>query len=199
MKSDRRYSIGIDLGTTHCALSYQRLDATGGRGAQQAVLPIPQLTSPGTVESLMLLPSFLYLAAENEFPAGSLALPWSKSAPVVGELARSHGAKVPSRLVASAKSWLCHPTVDRRSEILPWQAPPDVQRISPVDAGAKLLGHLAAAFKAGLEVPLDPQEVIVTVPASFDAAARDLTLEAATRAGLQKVTLLEEPQAALYA
>jgi len=163
------------------------------------VLPIPQLTSPGTVESRQLLPSFLYLAAENEFPAGSLALPWNKSPPLVGELARSHGARVPTRLVASAKSWLCHPTVDRRSEILPWQAPPDVQRLSPVDAAAKVLGHLAAAFKASLEVPLDQQEVIVTVPASFDAAARDLTLEAATRAGLPKVTLLEEPQAALYA
>src|SRR5688572_23187286 len=97
-KNDRRYSIGIDLGTTHCALSYQRLDAEGGRGAQQAVLPIPQLTAPGTVESRQLLPSFLYLAADAEFPAGSLALPWAKAPPVVGELARSHGAKVPSRL-----------------------------------------------------------------------------------------------------
>jgi hypothetical protein len=197
--SERRYSIGIDLGTTHCALSYQRLDATGGRGAQQAVLPVAQLTAPGTVESRQLLPSFLYLSAENEFPAGSLALPWSKSAPVVGELARSHGAKVPTRLVASAKSWLCHPTVDRRAEILPWQAPPDVQRLSPVDAMGKYLSHLASAWKASLDVPLEQQEVIVTVPASFDAAARDLTIEAATRAGLPKVTLLEEPQAALYA
>ncbi len=199
MKNERRYSIGIDLGTTHCALSYQRLDAAAGRGAAQAVLPIPQLTAPGTVESKQLLPSFVYLPAENEFPPGSLALPWNKSPPVVGELARAHGAKVPTRLVASAKSWLGHPTVDRRAAILPWQAPPDVQRLSPVDAAAKVLGHLAAAFKAALEVSLENQEVIVTVPASFDAAARDLTLEAAARAGLPKVTLLEEPQAALYA
>ncbi len=199
MKDARRYSIGIDLGTTHSALSYQRLDAEVGRGAQQAVLPVPQLTAPGTLESKQLLPSFLYLPAENEFPPGSLALPWNNTPPLVGELARTHGVKVPTRLVASAKSWLCHPTVDRRAEILPWQAPPDVQRLSPVDAAAKVLSHLASAFKAALDLPLDQQEVIVTVPASFDAAARDLTLEAAVRAGLPKVTLLEEPLAALYA
>lgn len=197
--SDRRYAIGIDLGTTHCALSYQRLDAEKGRGAQQAVLPVPQLTSPGTVESKQLLPSFLYLPTDSEFPAGSLALPWNKSAPVAGELARTHGGKVPTRLVASAKSWLTHPTVDRRADILPWQAPPDVQRISPVDAAAKLLAHLGAAFAASLGLSLADQDVVVTVPASFDAAARDLTIEAAARAGLPKVTLLEEPQAALYA
>ena len=102
-----KYAIGIDLGTTHCALSYQPMDATAGRGANQAVLPVTQLTAPGTVESKQLLPSFLYLAAAAEFPAGSLGLPWNKSlALIVGELARSHGAKVPTRLVSSAKSWL---------------------------------------------------------------------------------------------
>ena len=197
-----KYAIGIDLGTTHSALSYQPMDASGGRGAQQAVLPVPQLTAPGTVESRQLLPSFLYLAAAAEFPAGSLGLPWNKSLGlIVGELARSHGAKVPSRLVSSAKSWLCHPTVDRRAAILPWGAPPDVQKVSPVEASAKYLEHLRNTWdrELGQGAPLADQEVVVTVPASFDAAARDLTLEAARQAGLPRVTLLEEPQAALYA
>ncbi len=196
------YAIGIDLGTTHCALSWTALDAKESRGASQAVLPVPQLTAPGTVEAKQLLPSFVYLAAPTEFPQGSLALPWSRdSSAVTGELARSHGAKVPTRLVSSAKSWLIHPGVDRRSAILPWQAPPDVTRISPVEASARLLEHLRRAWdhELGKKAKLADQDVVVTVPASFDAAARDLTLEAAAQAGLPRVTLLEEPQAAVYA
>ena len=196
-----RYAVGIDLGTTHSALSYQRLDAEHGRGAQQAVLPLPQLTAPGTVEERQLLPSFQYLPADAEFPKGALALPWKWDGPVVGELARSHGAKVPSRLVSSAKSWLCHPGVDRRSALLPFNAPPDVPRLSPVEASARTLEHLRAAWEKafGKDAPLASQQVVVTVPASFDAAAKDLTLEAARQAGLGEVTLLEEPQGALYA
>lgn len=195
----KRYAIGIDLGTTHSALSYLELDSKNGRGAGQAVLPVPQLTSPGTIESKQLLPSFLYLAAATEFPAGSLALPWNKSIGfVTGELARTHGAKVPTRLVSSAKSWLGHPTVDRRAPILPWGAPEDVSKVSPVEASARYLEHMRQAWEREL-APLAEQEVVVTVPASFDAAARDLTLEAAAKAGLSRVTLLEEPQAALYA
>ena len=100
--SEKRYSVGIDLGTTHTALSYQRLDVKEGRGAQQPVMPVPQLVAPGTVEDRLLLPSFLYLPAADEFPKGALTLPWKSDGPVVGELARSHGAKVPSRLVSSA-------------------------------------------------------------------------------------------------
>lgn len=196
-----KYAIGIDLGTTHSALSFQPMDAKAGRGAGQAVLPVPQLTAPGTVESKQLLPSFLYLAAAAEFPAGSLALPWNKNLGLVtGEFARTHGAKVPTRMVSSAKSWLCHPTVDRRAAILPWGAPPDVTKVSPVEASAKYLEHLRQAWDRELKgTPLADQGVVVTVPASFDAAARDLTLEAAKQAGLPRVTLLEEPQAALYA
>lgn len=197
-----KYAIGIDLGTTHGALSYQPMDAKSGRGPNQAVLPVPQLTAPGTVESKQLLPSFLYLAGPAEFPAGSLGLPWNKSLEhVVGELARSHGGKVPTRLVSSAKSWLIHPTVDRRTPILPWGAPADVKKVSPVEASAKYIEHLRHAWdrELGEGAPLAEQEVVVTVPASFDAAARDLTLEAARQAGLPRVTLLEEPQAALYA
>jgi molecular chaperone DnaK (HSP70) len=194
--------VGIDLGTTHSALSWLKADAEAGRGPGQAVLPIPQLTAPGTVEPKLLLPSFLYLAGAQEFPEGSLALPWkSVATQVVGEFARTHGAKVPTRLVSSAKSWLTHPTVDRRAAVLPWQAPDDVQKISPVDASARFLEHLRHAWdkEFGSKQKLAEQTVVLTVPASFDAAARDLTLEAAKKAGLPEVTLLEEPQAALYA
>jgi hypothetical protein len=201
------YAIGIDLGTTHCALSHYELSAGGARPWQESLLAVPQLTAPGTVEERVLLPSFLYLPSAEEFPDGSLALPWSKKpAAVVGEFARSHGVKVPNRLVASAKSWLSHAGVDRTSALLPWQAPPEVQRVSPVEASARYLSHLGEAWdqkfastKAKAERAMAGQEVILTVPASFDAAARELTLEAAKQAGLKNVTLLEEPQAALYA
>jgi hypothetical protein len=201
-----RYAIGIDLGTTHCAVSYFNLEEARPRGSAQSMLPIPQLTAPGTVEARPLLPSFLYLPSEQEFPAGSLGLPWKPDATAfAGEFARAHGAKVPTRLVSSAKSWLSHPGVDRRSAMLPWQAPPEVQRVSPLEASARYLRHMREAWdhtfartreEAGNA--LAQQEVIITVPASFDAAARELTLEAAQAAGIPNITLLEEPQAALY-
>ena len=201
-----RYSIGIDLGTTHSAVSYFNLEEGKPRGRAQSMLPIPQLTTPGTVEARPLLPSFLYLPSSQEFPAGSLGLPWNpESGTIIGEFARSHGAKVPTRLVSSAKSWLSHPGVDRRAALLPWQAPEEVQRVSPLDASARYMRHLKEAWDhtfGAREQPgnaLAEQDVIVTVPASFDAAARDLTLEAAKAAGYQHITLLEEPQAALYA
>jgi molecular chaperone DnaK (HSP70) len=202
-----QYAIGIDLGTTHCALSFYDFTLEGARQRDQSMLAVPQLTAVGTVEERPLLPSFLYLPNEQEFPPGSLALPWNPdSRDVVGEFARSHGVKVPTRLVSSAKSWLSHPGVDRRSALLPWQAPPDVQRVSPVEVSARYLRHLAAAWnqratekKTGADQAVESQEVILTVPASFDAAARDLTTQAAEQAGLKNVTLLEEPQAALYA
>ncbi len=195
------YSIGIDLGTTNSAVSYFKLADATARGQAQTMLAIPQVTAVGTVGEKLLLPSFLYLPNAAEFPAGSLALPWDKNpASVVGEFARAHGSKVPMRLVASAKSWLCHAGVDRQAAILPWQAPEDVQRISPLAAAAQYLGHLRAAWDH--QFPNDPlaqQDVVLTVPASFDAAARDLTLKAAQDAGLPNVTLIEEPQAAFYA
>lgn len=201
------YVIGIDLGTTHCALSFFDLTQEGARDRDGGLLPIPQLTAPGTLEERLLLPSFLYLASEQEFPAGSLALPWDKEAAhIVGEFARSHGVKAPARLVASAKSWLSHAGVDRNSPLLPWQAPPEVQRVSPVEASARYLRHMVQAWNhsrqtAGgkAQAGMESQDVVLTVPASFDAAARDLTMAAAAQAGLANVTLLEEPQAALYA
>lgn len=202
-----RYAIGIDLGTTNCSLSFYDLTAAAPRNREESTLPVPQLTAVGAVEERTLLPSFLYLPKEQEFPAGSLALPWDKQAKaIVGELARGHGVKVPARLVASAKSWLSHAGVDRSTALLPWQAPPEVPRVSPVEASARFLTHLREAWdhqfartKSAAEQALANQEIMLTVPASFDAAARDLTIQAAQQAGLQHVTLLEEPQAALYA
>ena len=197
-----RFSVGIDLGTTHSAVSFLDLAAERGRGREQTMLGVPQVPAPGTVENRALLPSFLYLPHDGEFPAGALNTPWDARTPgaLVGEFARAHGAKVPSRLVASAKSWLCHAGVDRQTPILPWQAPADVGRISPLQASASYLAHLRAAWDHQFpDTPLAQQEVVLTVPASFDAAARDLTLRAAQEAGLPHPTLLEEPQAALYA
>jgi hypothetical protein len=202
-----RYAIGIDLGTTHSAVSYFNLEEGKPRGPAQSMLPIPQLTAPGTVEARTLLPSFLYLPSGQEFPQGSLGLPWNPApSSIAGEFARSHGAKVPTRLVSSAKSWLSHPGVDRRAALLPWQAPEEVQRVSPVEASTRYLRHLREAWdhtfaraKEDAGSAMAAQDVIITVPASFDAAARDLTLEAARAAGLENIILLEEPQAALYA
>lgn len=164
------------------------------------MLPIAQLVKPGAVEEPFLLPSFLYLPNENEFPPESLNLPWkSDHNSIIGEFARAHGAKVPTRLVSSAKSWLCHPGVDRTAAILPWQAPPDVARVSPLEASTRYLRHLRSAWELKHGQELSDQTVVLTVPASFDASARDLTMDAAKRAGLEDVILLEEPQAALYA
>src|SRR5215510_5361099 len=190
-----QHTVGIDLGTTNCALAFRDLSEGSGD-----VVPIPQLTAPGIVEERLLLPSFIYVANIGEFPDGGLALPWDrKTAYAAGELARGHGAKVPTRLIASAKSWLSHSSVDRTSALLPWQAPPDVERISPVEASARYLKHLAGAWKSARKTSLDSEEVVLTVPASFDAAARELTTQAANHAGIGSPTLLEEPQAALYA
>jgi molecular chaperone DnaK (HSP70) len=196
-----RYAIGIDLGTTHSALSYVDLQASDGEKADQGVLPVPQLTAPGTVEALPLLPSFMYLPHPDELAAGELALPWSNgtAAPVVGEMARSRGAGTPIRLVSSAKSWLSHPSADRRGAILPPDAPEEVTRVSPLDASTRYLEHLKAAWNAAHpEAPFEQQAVTVTIPASFDPAARELTAEAARNAGYGHPVLLEEPQAALY-
>jgi len=203
--SPSRYVVGIDLGTTNSALAY--VDTGAGTGADAVVhhLPIPQVIRPGAVEDRALLPSFLYLPGLNELPAGSLRLPWAPDRDyAVGEFARSHGSQVPTRLVASSKSWLCHPGVDRRGPILPWKAPEDSRRVSPLEASTLYLKHLTEVWNAkvagGLaDNRLEAQDVILTVPASFDAVARELTVEAGRAAGLEHVTLLEEPQAAFYA
>ncbi|HLX02409.1 MAG TPA: Hsp70 family protein [Trinickia sp.] len=198
--SDTRYAIGIDLGTTHCALSYVDITASDGDKTAQQVLPVAQLTAPGAVGELDLLPSFLYLPHANELAAGDLNLPWTAERGfAVGELARSRGAGTPIRLVSSAKSWLCHPGVDRRAAILPNDAPEEVVRVSPLEASVRYLTHLREAWDhVHPDAPFGEQDVTVTIPASFDPAARELTAEAAQAAGYARMTLLEEPQAALY-
>ncbi|MCX4247748.1 Hsp70 family protein [Paraliomyxa miuraensis] len=199
-----KYAVGIDLGTTNCALSYAGVDGDGDdrNDAPPVPLPIPQVVAPGEVAERTLMPSFLYCPADSQFPPGSLALSWYPNArDVVGVLARSQGASTPGRLVSSAKSWLSHAGVDRRGEILPWEAPEGVPKLSPLQATARYLGHLRAAWEhAHPEAPLDEQDVVLCVPASFDPVARELTLEAAELAGFDEPPrLLEEPQAALYA
>ncbi len=193
-----RYSVGIDLGTTHTVVAY-----APARSASAAVriFAIDQLVAAGEVAARPLLPSLRYHAAPGELAAGATPLPWSgPSSEVVGQLARQLGAQVPGRLVASAKSWLSHAAVDRLAPILPWGAPAEVAKVSPVAASASYLAHLRAAWNHHHpQDPLEAQELVLTVPASFDEAARALTLQAARDAGLgRELRLLEEPQAALY-
>ena len=202
-----RLVVGIDLGTTNCALAWADARASDENSASAGihVQSIPQLVNPGEPGRLALLPSFLFLPGELDFPPGSIALPWNAAPPhVVGELARRRGAENPSRLVSSAKTWLSHGAAARTEPILPWGAQPEVPHLSPVDASAEYLRHLAAAFEHELGEgepggALAAQDILLTVPASFDEAARELTLQAARTAGLETVTLLEEPQAAFYA
>ena len=188
--------IGIDLGTTNSALAY-----TPGNDAPARIFPVPQLAGPGEVRDESLLPSFAYLPGAGEFPEGSLALPWDANPEnIVGHFAQRRGLENAGRLVSSAKSWLSSSAADRTAAILPWQAPEGVPKISPIDASAAYLGHLRDAWNsAHPDAPLEEQVVLVTVPASFDEFARELTLKAAGQAGFREVTLLEEPQAAFYA
>jgi len=186
-------AVGIDLGTTHTVMAWADLAGS----APPAVLSIPQLVTPTELEPRPLYPSCLYAPVAGEAAAD----PWGEAPWISGELARRRGAEVPGRLVASAKSWLCHPSVDRAAPILPWGASEetsDLPRISPIDASARYLAHVRRAWDEAFPgEPLAEQEVVLTVPASFDEVARELTLEAAARAGLA-VRLLEEPQAAFY-
>jgi hypothetical protein len=202
-----RFSVGIDLGTTNSALAEVDLaiePAGPGEPLPGALaLEVPQIAAPGEVVPGPLLPSFVYLPSPVEAPKGAFDLPWGDSPDsVVGQFARDRGALVPGRLISSAKSWLSHPGVDRRGQLLPPGADPEVPRLSPVEASARILRHLRAAWDALHEaegLKLADQAVTLTVPASFDAVARELTVQAAADAGLPHLTLLEEPQAALYA
>lgn len=199
-QSGTRFSVGIDLGTTHCVLSYADLSYIDDEECSPQVMAIPQLTSPGSVEEMQQLPSFIYQAHEAELAEDSISLPWTaKPDYLVGEIARTLGSKTPIRLVASAKSWLCHTGVDCKAPILPAEAPDEVERISPFQATTAYLQHLCDAWKSlHPNAPLYQQDVVITVPASFDPAARELTVEAARAVGLDQAILLEEPQAALY-
>ncbi|HTM19892.1 MAG TPA: Hsp70 family protein [Kofleriaceae bacterium] len=193
-----RFLIGIDLGTTNSAVAY--VD-TASAEQRVEVMDVAQLIAPGELAGRRQLPSFVYLAGEHDLAAAETALPWAGDRRwVVGELARNQGARVPAHMIASAKSWLCHPGVDRQAAILPWGTGDEVARISPVEASARVLGHIQEAWDhLHPAARFAEQEVVITVPASFDEAARELTLAAAARAGYPQVVLLEEPQAAFYA
>jgi molecular chaperone DnaK (HSP70) len=190
-----RLTLGIDLGTTHCSVAIA--DASGVR-----TLPLLQLVAKGTMGTESLLPSFVYLAHESD---GVQSLPWAEVRTfAVGEYARSRASDASERVVVSAKSWLCHEGVDRRSAILPRRtggAEDDAAfvRISPVEASFRYLEHIVEALRVSSEIDATAADIVLTVPASFDAAARELTVEAALAAGLRELTLLEEPQAAVYA
>ncbi len=197
-----RYSLGIDLGTTNSAIAITDLDTD-----QTDIVEVTQIVGPNRVGEKPTLPSALYLPHPDEFPENALALPWhegEKGTAIVGHFARDHGALVPDRLVISAKSWLSNPHIDPRQKTLPWRADGAVEKLSPFECSRLYLDHLREGFLyserlRGQEWSLDEGQIVLTVPASFDEVARNLTAEAAEAAGLGKVTLLEEPLAAFYA
>jgi hypothetical protein len=195
------FLVGIDLGTTNCSVG--ALDTR--RSAPIDNPPIVQLTAPATIEPRRTLPSFLYFPDEHEIDSGSVAMPWNRRPEAVaGVFARDRGALAPARQIVSAKSWLAHPGVDRRARLLPWAAEPAARRTSPVEASAAYLAHIRDAWNTTVAsddrtLRLEAQSIVLTVPASFDEEARELTVEAAEAAGLTSLTLLEEPIAAFYA
>jgi len=210
MEGPSRYLIGIDLGTTNCAVAFvdtsESANEAGSSGIR--VFEVAQLTSPGEVRALPLLPSFLYFPTQDEVSSGTVSLPWEEHpSSIVGIMAREQGALVPARQVSSAKSWLCQSAIDGTANTLPPEAEPPEPMVSPVEASARYLKHLRNAWNHAMaaEVAADPQllfenqEIVLTVPASFDEEARELTVEAAREAGLENLTLLEEPLAAFYA
>ncbi len=199
-----RFIVGIDLGTTNCAVAYVDTKGRERPTADVRAFEVGQLVAAGESAPRPMLPSFLYLPGPHELPEGATQLPWRAAADrIVGEFARVQGARVPGHLVASAKSWLCHPGVDREAAILPWGAPAEARKVSPVEATADYLAHIRDAWNDRFArddeaLRLERQEVILTVPASFDEAARELTVAAAKAAGIDQPVLLEEPQAAFY-
>ena len=198
-KGPARYVIGVDLGTTNSAVMY--VDTQGTPWRVQS-LPIPQLVTPGQVEPRDTLPSFHFQSLSQVAEEGGLRLPWHTKNQdwVVGVMARDEGTKSPARLIASAKSWLCHTGVDRAAKLLPWQGAPEVERLSPVEATARYLSHIRDVWNDSFRSdPLADQDIVITLPASFDEVARQLTVEAASLAELPNVVLIEEPQAAFYA
>ena len=199
-----RYLIGIDLGTTNSVVAYIDTQNVDDAGSAIHVFPVQQLVGHGEVRTLTTLPSFLYFPTEDELSAGAVSATWDEDPPMVtGLLARDQGALVPNRQVSSAKSWLSYPGVDRRARILPAQAEPPQPMISPVEASSRYLMHLRDAWNGAIgtdaETRFEHQEIVLTVPASFDEDGRELTVEAARTARLDQLTLLEEPLAAFYA
>lgn len=196
-----RYVLGIDLGTTNSAVTYIDTEESPWK---IRVLSIPQFVAAGETESLDTLPSFYFQPVQTGDPASrsQLQMPWDKKAPsfCVGAYARDETARTSGRGIASAKSWLCHTAVDRTAALLPWQGAGDVKRLSPVDVSSQYLRHVRKAWDQQFsDHPLADQDIVLTLPASFDEVARELTVEAASNAGLARVVLIEEPQAAFYA
>lgn len=193
-----KYIIGIDFGTTNCTMAYVSLTQ---EEAQIEQFAIPQIVSAGIQDVLPTLPSFLYFPLPEELKAKVSAIEWDpKCSYTIGHFARERGAELPLRLIASAKSWLCHAGIDRRKNFLPLHEEVDELKKSPLEACSNILRHLRQAWDATLkDAPFAEQQVYITVPASFDPSARQLVQEAAELAGFPEVILLEEPQAAFYA
>jgi len=203
--NDSRYVIGIDLGTTNSAVAYiERQPLDDPVSPPLRLFDVPQLVGPGRVEPRPVLPSFLYLADEHDRASGTMAVPWDAAADPVGVFARDQGALVPSRQIASAKSWLAYGGVDRTAPLLPYGHDPGARALSPVEASSRYLAHVRDAWnfvraKDDPVLRLEAQQIVLTVPASFDEEARELTVTAAAEAGLTNITLIEEPLSALYA
>ncbi|MGB9436539.1 MAG: Hsp70 family protein [Desulfobacterales bacterium] len=203
--TNSKYIVGIDLGTSNSILAYTPTEMNDPAGSEIQILEIPQIVGPGSVAARSMLPSFIFLPGEKDMSPDALSLPWEKDVKqVVGEFARERGAELPQRLISSAKSWLCHPMVDRNQAILPWGASAEVPKLSTVEASAAILDHIRRAWNFSMaredkSLALELQDIYLTVPASFDAVARELTVKAAELAHLPNITLLEEPQAAFYA
>ena len=199
--------IGIDLGTTNTVVAYTPIPSDSDPNQPHSIhlFEIPQLVDAGVVEKRPVLPSFILIPGSHDVSQESLTLPWNKNNNLaVGEFAKNRGVELPGRLIASSKSWLCHTMIDRGQPILPWESPHEDIKKTPVQASALILEHIRDAWNYEMAsedetLVLENQEILLTVPASFDAVARELTVQAAQLAGLQNITLLEEPQAAFYA
>jgi molecular chaperone DnaK (HSP70) len=202
--SDPVYIIGIDLGTTNSVVAYTRIPPSQHEKPEITIFSIPQFISAGIIENREVTPSFIYIPTENDLAHDSPGIPWfSDNKMIIGEYARDRGAEIPQRLIASSKSWLCNTLIDRNKPILPWGSPETISKMSPVDASACILRYMRYAWNHLMasqddRLAIERQEIYLTVPASFDAIARELTVKAAALAGLTNITLLEEPQAAFY-
>ncbi len=195
-RQQAQYLVGIDLGTTHTVVAYTQIKPSS---QEIKIFKIAQLTAPGEVLSRPLLPSVRYHPAEGELSAKEVSFSPAGSSAIIGEAARLLGAKSQGRLVTSAKSWLSHPSVDHSADILPWGSSEEISKVSPLEASASYLAHVRTVWGHQFaDAPLEQQDIVITVPASFDEAARSLTLEAARMAGLKNIRLLEEPQAVCY-
>ena len=198
--SKTKFLVGIDLGTTNCTLSYCLLPNENQKEFQIQQFFIPQITKVGFQEDSPSLPSFIYFPLAEELKAKTAGISWNPSSSLcIGTFAQNRGAELPSRLITSAKSWLCHSGIDRRESSLPLMAEEDINKCSPLHACAELLNHLKEAWDSKMEAPFVEQTLFITVPASFDPSARQLVQEASQKAGYPEIILLEEPQAAFYA